>query len=51
LLNAPEKNPTATRDVALWAVFVDAIDDAARDFYRKYGFIELPKTNASCFSR
>ena len=39
----------ATRDVASWAVFVDAIDDAAADFYRKYGFIELPENKRKLF--
>jgi hypothetical protein len=33
---------TAT-DVASLAVFVEAIDSDAANFYRKYGFIELPQ--------
>lgn len=49
LLNALEKSLAATRDVASWAVFVDAIDDAAADFYRKYGFIELPEDKRKLF--
>jgi predicted GNAT family N-acyltransferase len=49
LLNALEKSLAATRDVASWAVFVDAIDDAAADFYRKYGFIELPEDRRKLF--
>jgi GNAT superfamily N-acetyltransferase len=42
LINALEKSLIASRDVASWAVFVEAIDDGAAAFYRKYGFIELP---------
>lgn len=49
LLNALEKSLVASRDVASWAVFVDAIDDAAADFYRKYGFIELPEDKRKLF--
>ena len=41
LMNALEKSFHATREVASWAVFVEAIDDAAARFYRKYGFIGL----------
>ena len=48
-LSALEKSLVATRDVASWAVFVDAIDDAAADFYRKYGFIELPESKRMLF--
>jgi GNAT superfamily N-acetyltransferase len=49
LLNALEKSLAATRDVASWAVFVDAIDDVAANFYRKYGFIELPEGKRKLF--
>lgn len=41
LISALEKSLIASREVASWAVFVEAIDDAAAAFYRKYGFIEL----------
>jgi len=41
LMNALEKRFGATPKVASWAVFVEAIDDDAASFYRKYGFIEL----------
>lgn len=27
------------RDIAAWAVFVDALDETARSFYERYGFI------------
>lgn len=43
LLNALDKSLAATRDVASWAVLVEAIDTDAAAFYRKYGFIELPE--------
>lgn len=49
LMHALEKSLIATRDVASWAVFVDAIDDAAANFYRKYGFIELPEDRRKLF--
>ena len=49
LMSALEKSLGATRDVASWAVFVDTIDDAAVDFYRKYGFIELPENKRKLF--
>ena len=49
LMSALEKSLMATRDVASWAVFVDAIDDEAATFYRKYGFIELPEDKRKLF--
>ncbi len=49
LMNALEKCLLASRDVASWAVFVDAIDDEAAAFYLKYGFIELPEDKLKLF--
>jgi GNAT superfamily N-acetyltransferase len=49
LINALEKNLIASRDVASWAAFVEAVDDAATGFYRKYGFVELPRENRKLF--
>jgi predicted GNAT family N-acyltransferase len=43
LLNALHKSLLAATDVASLAVFVEAIDTNAANFYRKYGFIELPE--------
>ena len=43
LMNALHKSLLAATDVASLAVFVEAIDSAAANFYRKYGFIELPE--------
>jgi hypothetical protein len=36
LMNALDKSLVASRDVASWAVFVEAIDNDAAAFYRKY---------------
>jgi predicted GNAT family N-acyltransferase len=49
LMEALDKSVTAAKDVASWAVFVEAIDDNAADFYRKYGFIELPEDKRKLF--
>jgi predicted GNAT family N-acyltransferase len=43
LMNALHKSLLAATEVASLAVFVDAIDSDAANFYRKYGFIELPE--------
>lgn len=43
LMNALHKSLLAATDVASLAVFVEAIDTDAANFYRKYGFIELPE--------
>jgi hypothetical protein len=42
-MNALHKSLLAATDVASLAVFVKAIDNDAANFYRKYGFIELPE--------
>jgi GNAT superfamily N-acetyltransferase len=49
LLNALEKSLAVSREVASWAVFVDAIDGEAARFYRKYGFLELPENELKLF--
>jgi predicted GNAT family N-acyltransferase len=43
LMNALHKSLLAATDVASLAVLVEAIDTDAANFYRKYGFIELPE--------
>ena len=43
LMNALHKSLLAATDVASLAVFVEAIHSDAANFYRKYGFIELPE--------
>ena len=49
LMNALDKSLVASKDVASWAVFVEAIDRDAAQFYLKYGFIELPKDKLKLF--
>ena len=41
LMEALQQSLLATNRVASFAVFVEAIDEEAARFYRKYGFIEL----------
>ena len=43
LMNALHKSLLAATDVASLAVFIEAIDSDTANFYRKYGFIELPE--------
>jgi len=43
LMNALHKSLLAASEVASLAVFVEAVDSAAANFYRKYGFIPLPE--------
>jgi predicted GNAT family N-acyltransferase len=43
LMNSLHKSLLAATDVASLAVFLEAIDSHAANFYRKYGFIELPE--------
>ncbi len=42
LMDALNRSLEASRKIASTAVVVDAKDDAARDFYLRYGFIQLP---------
>ena len=49
LMNALDKSLVASKDVASWAVFVEAIDIVAANFYRKYGFVELPEDRLRLF--
>lgn len=49
LMNALDKSLVTSKDVASWAVFVEAIDSDAAKFYRKYGFIELPEDKLKLF--
>lgn len=42
LMDALYRSLQSSRQVASTTVIVDAKDDAARAFYRKYGFMELP---------
>lgn len=49
LMNALDRSLVAAKDVASWAVFVEAIDRNAASLYRKYGFIELPEDKLKLF--
>ncbi|MFZ1157670.1 MAG: GNAT family N-acetyltransferase, partial [Candidatus Sulfotelmatobacter sp.] len=49
LMSALDRSLVAAKDVASWAVFVEAIDRNAASFYRKYGFIELPGDTLKLF--
>lgn len=44
LLDALKRIFDASINVASMAVIVDPIDDSAKNFYLKYGFIELPES-------
>lgn len=43
LIDALYRSLTAASEVGSFAVFVEAIDDEAAGFYKKYGFFELPE--------
>jgi predicted GNAT family N-acyltransferase len=49
LMNALHRSLVAAKDVASWAVFVDAIDSKTAIFYRKYGFLELQEDKFKLF--
>ena len=49
LMEALEKCVVASRQVASWAVYVEAIDGEAASFYQKYGFIVLPEDPLKLF--
>ena len=43
LMDALKRSLHGSRQLASFAVIVDAKDDSAMAFYKKYGFLELPK--------
>jgi len=49
LMDALYRSLKLSEQVASTGVVVDAKDEAARAFYRKYGFIELPKIDKRLF--
>jgi predicted GNAT family N-acyltransferase len=49
LMDALYRSLKLSEQVASTGVVVDAKDETARAFYRKYGFIELPKINRRLF--
>ena len=42
LIDAFQRILTASSDIAIKVVIVDAIDEEAKDYYHRFGFIELP---------
>jgi predicted GNAT family N-acyltransferase len=49
LLNALERALAASEQVASAVVIVDAKDDRAAEFYRRFGFISFPETKDRLF--
>jgi predicted GNAT family N-acyltransferase len=49
LMDALYRSLKLSRQAASTGVVADAKDEAARAFYRKYGFIQLPKINQRLF--
>ena len=49
LMDALNRCLSGSKQVASAAVIVEAKDDSARAFYKKYGFMELPKTPRRLF--
>jgi predicted GNAT family N-acyltransferase len=49
LIDAMQRALIHSADIASWAVIVDAKDNAARQFYSKYGFVSLPGTTGRLF--
>ncbi len=49
LVDALYRSLEMSKRVASAAIVTDAKDQKARDFYKKYGFIELPKTTRRLF--
>lgn len=49
LVDALQRAIVHSAEVASWAVVVDAKDDAARQFYSRYGFLTLPETPQRLF--
>jgi len=48
-MNALYRSLNSSRQVASAGVIVDAKDNSAASFYRKYGFIELPRIEKRLF--
>lgn len=49
LVDALYRSVMAASEVGSFAVFVEAIDDEAVAFYKKYGFIQLPEDKRKLF--
>jgi len=49
LMDALHRSLESSMQVASAAVIVDAQDDSAVSFYKKYGFLELPRIDRRLF--
>lgn len=51
LINALQRivNTNNENEIAVKAVLIDALDENAKNFWLKYGFIELPESNLKLF--
>ena len=49
LIDALQRIVTASQEIAIKVILVDAMDKEARDFYKHYGFIELPEQELKLF--
>jgi predicted GNAT family N-acyltransferase len=49
LTNALKRSLETAKQMASWAVIVDSKDKKATDFYKKYGFIEIPNRENRLF--
>jgi ribosomal protein S18 acetylase RimI-like enzyme len=49
LTDALKRGLASSKSIASWAVIVDAKDDRAVAFYKKYGFVEIPSTPGRLF--
>jgi hypothetical protein len=46
-----ERSNAVSTEIGVHALFVDAIDDEAAAFYRKYGFVTFPDQSLKLFLR
>ena len=49
LIDALQRIVSASQEIAVKVILVDAMDKEARDFYKYYGFIELPDQDLELF--
>jgi predicted GNAT family N-acyltransferase len=49
LMDALKRSLEAAKEIASVAVVVDAKDDSAKSFYKRYGFAELPEASKRLF--
>ena len=49
LIDALQRILTASQEIAVKVIIVEAMDEEAREFYKHYGFIELPEQDLKLF--